>query len=564
MNYKDKLKEWIESEVIDENSKNEILDLNDEKEVEDRFYKNLEFGTAGLRGIVASGSNRLNYYTIGKATQGLANYLNNKYERNISVTIAYDSRNMSPEFSKATAIVLAANNIKVNLFEDIRSTPELSFAVRELNSNAGIVITASHNPKEYNGYKVYGNDGCQITDKVAEEISNEINKLDYKEIKNIKEEVAKEKGLINIIGKDIDDKYINTLKEYTIRRDLVKDKAESLNIVYTSLHGTGLMPIKRILEELGYKSLSTVKEQDVPDGNFPTAEYPNPEDPKVFELALGIAKKSNADIIIGTDPDADRIGVVSKDSKGVYRILTGNQMGVLLSNYIIRSYFEQNKLPVNGAIVKTIVSTDMVNKIARGYLIDVFEVLTGFKYIGTKINEFKESNSNKFLFGFEESYGCLFGEHARDKDAVVAAQMICEMALYYKGRSMTLYDGFVELCEKYGFYKEKMISKTLNGADGEKKIISCTNKLRKNNLEKINGIRIKEILDYSKCINGLPSANVIKFILEDKSWFVVRPSGTEPKVKLYLSVLGKSIEDSENKMNKFEKSVTEIFDSMLN
>ncbi|MDO5040413.1 phospho-sugar mutase [Clostridium sp.] len=569
MNYKEKYSNWLESEIFDEATKNELKEIKDEKEIEDRFYKDLEFGTGGLRGVIGAGSNRLNIYTVGKATEGLARYLVNKYKENISVCIAYDSRHMSPEFAEEAALVLAGHGIKANLFEALRPTPELSFSVRELKANAGIVLTASHNPKEYNGYKVYGNDGCQITDEAAHAIITEINNVDYKDIKKISKEEALNSGLLNIIGEEVDRKFIDKLKSYTIRKDLVKKHAKDLKIIYTPLHGTGLMPVTTILKELGYENLHVVKEQEKPNGDFPTAPYPNPEDPKVFEIALDMAKEINPDIIFGTDPDADRIGAIVKDSKGEYKILTGNQMGVLLTNYIIESYSDLNELPDNGAVIKTIVTTEMVRNICKHYNVELFDVLTGFKYIGEMMTNFEKTGSHKFLFGFEESYGCLFGDHARDKDAVVAAELIAEMTLYYKTEGLSLYEAFIELCKKYGFYKEHLVSITLKGKEGQEKIKECLDSLRKNPIMDVNGVMVETFFDYKASTEmnlktrevkdvTLPKSNVLKYVLEDGSWFVVRPSGTEPKIKIYLAVVGKSLEDSEEKIKAFEKNVMEI------
>ncbi|MFR9239390.1 MAG: phospho-sugar mutase [Clostridium baratii] len=566
MNYKDKYNNWLENEIFNDNIKKELREIKEEKEIEDRFYKELEFGTGGLRGIIGAGSNRLNIYTVGKATEGLARYLKDKYKEDISVSIAYDSRNMSPEFAETTALVLTANGIRANLFESLRPTPELSFTVRELKSKAGIVLTASHNPKEYNGYKVYGEDGCQITDEVAKAIITEINNIDYKDIKKISKEKALENKLLNIIGEEVDKKFIDTLKAHTIRKDLVKENAKDLKIIYTPIHGTGLMPVTRILKELGYENLHVVKEQEKPDGNFPTASYPNPEDPKVFKIALDMAKDLNPDIIFGTDPDADRIGAVVKDSEGEYQILTGNQMGVLLTHYILDSYKELNNLPDNGAVIKTIVTTEMVRNICKDYNIELFDVLTGFKYIGEMMTNFENTNSNKFLFGFEESYGCLFGDHARDKDAVIAAQMIAEMTLYYKSKRLSLYEGFINLCEKYGYYKENLISIELKGKEGQEKIKACLDNLRKNSIKDIKGVKVKTFFDYKESIEKdlesgkikevkLPKSNVLKYVLEDGSWFVVRPSGTEPKMKVYLAVAGSNLEDSNKKIKEFEKNI---------
>lgn len=473
---------------------------------------------------------------------------------------------MSAEFAETAALVLNANGIKANLFESLRPTPELSFTVRELKSKAGIVLTASHNPKEYNGYKVYGEDGCQITDEAAKAIITEINNIDYKDIKKISKEEALENRLLNIIGEEVDKKFIETLKGHTIRKDLIKENAKDLKIIYTPIHGTGLMLVTRILKELGYENLHVVKEQEKPDGNFPTASYPNPEYPKVFKIALDMAKELNPDIIFGTDPDADRIGGVVKDSEGEYQILTGNQMGVLLTHYILDSYKELNSLPNNGAVIKTIVTTEMVRNICKDYNVELFDVLTGFKYIGEMMTGFENTKSNKFLFGFEESYGCLFGDHARDKDAVIAAQMIAEMTLYYKSKGLSLYEGFINLCEKYGYYKENLISIELKGKEGQEKIKACLDTLRENPIKDINGVRVKTFFDYKESIEKdfesgevkgvkLPKSNVLKYVLEDGSWFVVRPSGTEPKMKVYLAVVGSNLEHSNNKIKEFEKNI---------
>lgn len=574
MNFREKYEKWLALSIIDESTKAELREISDEKEIEDRFYKDLEFGTGGLRGVIGAGSNRLNIYTVGKATEGLARYLVDKYKENISVTIAYDSRNMSPEFAECAALVLGANGIKVNLFESLRPTPELSFAVRELKSSAGIVLTASHNPKQYNGYKVYGDDGCQMTDEAANKVISEIHAIDYADIKRISKEEALEKGLLNIIGEEIDRKYIDTLKDLTIRKELVKDHAKDLSIIYTPIHGTGLMPIKRILTELGYEKLQIVEEQATPDGNFPTAPYPNPEDPKVFELALEMAKEVNPDIIFGTDPDADRIGAVVKDSKGEYQILSGNQMGVLLTHYILDSYKEEGKLPSNGAVIKTIVTTEMIRNLCADYKVELFDVLTGFKYIGEIMTNFKETGSHTFLFGFEESYGCLFGDHARDKDAIIAAQMICEMTLYYKNKGLSLYEGFIALCEKYGYYKEALVSMELQGKEGQEKISNCLNYLRENEITEVNGVKVKTSFDYKESKEKelatgevktieLPKSNVLKYVLTDGSWFVVRPSGTEPKMKLYIATVGTDLEDSTKKVATFEKNVMNIVNKAL-
>lgn len=576
MLYRDKYELWLNSELVDEVSKEELKKLNDEAEIEDRFYKDLEFGTGGLRGIIGMGSNRMNIYTVGKATQGLAEYLLNKYKEDISVSIAYDSRIMSKEFAEAAAANLCANGIKVYLFESLRPTPMLSYTVRHLRSKAGIVITASHNPKQYNGYKVYGEDGGQVTDQSAKETLSFIQSIDdFSEIKTMDYSEAKEKGLLNIIGEEVDKSYIERVKDLTIRKEFVNKHAEELKIIYTPIHGTGNIPIRRVLKELGYKNVFIVKEQEKPDGNFPTAAYPNPEDPRVFNIALDMAKEIQPDIIFGTDPDCDRIGVVVKDNSGKYQVLSGNQMGALLTHYIISSLKELNKLPENGTVIKTIVTTEMAANIAKEYDVELIDVLTGFKYIGEKIKEFEEKQDKKYIFGFEESYGYLAGDFVRDKDAVITAALICEMALYYKSRGMNLYEALMNLYEKYGYYKEKLISIELKGKEGQEKIENSIQYLRHSMSHSLGNNRIIRKMDYKLSIEkdlvnitenriDLPKSNVLKFILEDSSWFVIRPSGTEPKMKIYLSVIGTNLHDSEEKMEEFEKMVCEIIDKSCN
>ncbi|EHK2344456.1 phospho-sugar mutase [Clostridium perfringens] len=573
--YREKYEEWLNSDIISEEIKAELRDVKEDKEIEDRFYKELDFGTGGLRGVIGAGTNRMNIYTVGKATQGFADYLNDNYAGEKSVAIAYDSRNMSKEFAKAAALTLCANGIKVNLFESLRPTPMLSFAVRELNCKGGIVITASHNPKQYNGYKVYGDDGCQLTDAPAKAVIGYVNKVtDYANIKTMSEEKALEEGLLVYIGEEIDKKYIDDLKTLTIREDLVKKHAKDLKIIYTPIHGSGNVPVRRILKELGYENLFVVKEQEMPDGNFPTAPYPNPEDPKVFKLALDMAKEIQPDIIFGTDPDCDRIGVVVKDNNGEYQVLSGNQTGMLLTNYILSSLKEMNKLPENGAVIKTIVTTESVRKMTEEYGVTLIDTLTGFKYIGEKIREFEESGSNEYLFGFEESYGYLAGTFARDKDAVVASMLIAEMTLYYKEQGKTLYDGLIELYNKYGYFKESLVSIELAGKEGQEQIAKCIDGLRNDALKEMNGVKVITSFDYklSKEVNNLtgeekeiklPKSNVLKYVLEDDSWFVVRPSGTEPKMKIYLSVKGSSLEDSKEKTENFKNAIMEVINAKL-
>ncbi|KYH30163.1 MULTISPECIES: phospho-sugar mutase [Clostridium] len=577
MDYLEKYNTWLNSKIIDEKTKEELRNISEEKELEDRFYKDLEFGTGGLRGIIGAGSNRMNVYTVGKATQGLAEYLLNKYyDEDISVSIAYDSRNMSKEFAEFAALTLCANGIKVNLFESLRPTPILSYTVRYLKSKAGIVITASHNPKEYNGYKVYGEDGGQVTDDTAKEILSFINNIDdFSKIKFIDMDEAKKSGLLRIIGEEVDNAYIDKVKNLSIRKDLVKEKAKELKIIYTPLHGTGNIPVRRVLKELGYENVHVVKEQEMPDGNFPTAEYPNPEESKVFNLALKMAEEIEPDIIFGTDPDCDRIGAVVKDNRGEYKVLTGNMMGALLTEYILSSLKEKGSLPKNGVVIKTIVTTDMTAEIAKSFNVEVIDVLTGFKYIGEKIKEFEKTGEKSYIFGFEESYGYLAGTFVRDKDAVIASMLICEMALYYKQKGMSLYDGLMNLYDKYGFFKEELVSIKLEGKDGQEKIWKILEHLRHSMKSDLNGTKIVRKLDYKKRIEknlitlaeyviDLPESNVLKFILEDDSSFVVRPSGTEPKMKIYLSVKGNSITDAKIKMNTLKESVMEIINNSCN
>ena len=472
MHFKEKFDLWINSKLIDEKTKGELLAIKDEKELEDRFYKDLEFGTGGLRGVIGAGSNRMNIYTVGKATQGFADYLKKNFGNEASVAIAYDSRNMSKEFAEAAAEILSANDIKVYLFESLRPTPMLSFTVRQLGCKGGIVITASHNPKQYNGYKVYGEDGGQVTDKAAKEILSYIEKVDtFDKIKKVDIQSALDSSKVEIIGEDVDREYYSKVKELTIRKDLVKDMAKDLKIIFTPIHGSGNVPVRRVLEELGYIGVHVVKDQEMPDGNFPTASYPNPEDPKVFAIALDMAKDIQPDIIFGTDPDCDRIGVVVKTSTGEYKVLTGNQTGVLLTHYILSSLKEGNKLPENGVVMKTIVTTEMVRNIAADYKTKLLDLLTGFKYIGEKIKEYETTKESTFLFGFEESYGYLSGDFVRDKDAVIASMLICEMTLYYKSKGLSLYEALVDLYSKYGYYKEDLVSLELQGKEGQEKLL---------------------------------------------------------------------------------------------
>lgn len=575
MNYKEKYNEWINSDIINEETKNELRSISDEKEIEDRFYQDLDFGTGGLRGVIGAGSNRMNIYTVAKATQGFANYLNDNFT-DPSVAIAYDSRNMSKEFANSAALTLCANNIKVYLYESLRPTPVLSFTVRELKCSGGIVVTASHNPKIYNGYKVYDEFGGQVTDAKAKTIINCVNDIDnFSKIKTIDENTAVEKGLLKYIGEDVDNIYYEKVKGLAIRTDLVKEKADTLNVIYTPIHGSGNVPVRSVLKQLGYSNVKVVKEQELPDGNFPTASYPNPENPDVFELAMKMAETENPDIIFGTDPDCDRIGVVVKDSQGEFKVLTGNQTGLLLTHYVLSSLKETNKLPKNGVVIKTIVTTEGARAIAEDFDIELMEVLTGFKYIGEKIREFEDAGDKTYLFGFEESYGYLAGNFVRDKDAVIASMLVCEMALYYKEQGKSLYEALIELYEKYGFFKEQLVSLELKGKEGQEKIAACIEGLRNDPITEVDGVKVVKNFDYKLSIENdtvnnvkseikLPKSNVLKYILSDSSYFVVRPSGTEPKMKVYLAVKGSSLENSEKEMARFKEKVMEIINGKLN
>ncbi|MCI6188711.1 MAG: phospho-sugar mutase [Clostridium sp.] len=573
MSYKEKYQAWLDSEIISEEIKDELRAIKDEKEIEDRFYKDLEFGTGGLRGVIGAGSNRMNIYTVSQATQGFADYLNANFE-NPSVAIAYDSRNMSPEFAKAAALTLCANNIKVNLFESLRPTPMLSFAVRELKCDGGIVITASHNPKIYNGYKAYDQFGCQLTDKPAKEVIDYVAKVsDFSMIKTISEEEALNKGLLKMIGEDVDKVYIEKVKSLAINTELVKEKAKDLKIIYTPIHGSGNIPVRRVLKELGYENVKVVKEQEAPNGEFPTAPYPNPEMPQVFELALKMAETEKPDIIFGTDPDCDRIGVVV-NANGEYKVLTGNQTGLLLTDYVLNAKKETNTLPENGVVIKTIVTTEGARKIAENYGVECMDVLTGFKYIGEKIHEFEVNNDKTYLFGFEESYGYLAGTFVRDKDAVIASMLIAEMTLYYKNKGMSLYEALIKLYERIGFFKEELISIELKGKEGQEKIASCIDALRNSSLSEVDGVKVVTKFDYKLSVEEnlvagtkseikLPKSNVLKFILEDGSSFVVRPSGTEPKMKIYSAVRGTSLENAEKESARFKAAIMDIINEKL-
>jgi len=568
MDYKERYHEWCTNPVFDEKTREELKNLKDEKEIQDRFYKDLTFGTGGLRGIIGAGTNRMNIYTVAKATQGLANYIIANGGQSKGVAIAYDSRNFSREFAEKTALTLNANGIKTYLFESLRPTPELSFALRELHCIAGVVITASHNPPEYNGYKVYWEDGAQITPPRDQEIIDEVNAVtSFGAIKTIDKAEAISKGLFNIIGEEIDRRYYDALKKLVLSPEAIKKAAKELKIVYTPLHGTGNIPVRTILKELGFENVYVVPEQELPDGNFSTLSYPNPEDPKAFTLALKLAKEKDADLVLATDPDADRLGVYAKDKKtGEYKSFTGNMSGLLIAEYELSVRKKLGKLPKNGALIKTIVSSNMANEIAKEYGIKLIEVLTGFKYIGEQIKLFEQNHNYEYLFGFEESYGCLVGTHARDKDAVVAVMALCEAAAYYREQGLTLWDQMLRIYEKYGYYKEDLTSITLKGLDGAEKIQSILKNMRNNPPQRFGSFKVTAVRDYltgeitevesgAKKPTGLPKSNVLYYELENNAWCCVRPSGTEPKVKFYMGVKGSSLENAQKLLEELKNSM---------
>lgn len=577
MGYKEMYESWLANPYFDEDTKAELKSIEgNDKEIEDRFYTDLEFGTAGLRGVIGAGTNRMNIYTVRKATQGLANYIKKVGTQGKGVAIAYDSRRMSPEFSQEAALCLAANGIKAYIFESLRPTPELSYAVRKLGCTAGINITASHNPPEYNGYKVYWEDGAQITPPHDKGIMDEVKAVtDYAAVKTMTKEDAKAAGLYEVIGAEIDDAYIAELKKLVLHQDAIDEVKDELKIVYTPLHGTGNIPVRRVLKELGFKNVYVVPEQELPDGNFPTVSYPNPEAEEAFVLGLKMARELDADLVLATDPDADRLGVYVKDSKtGEYHSLTGNMSGCLIGDYVIGQKKEQQGLPKDGAFIKSIVSTNMADAIASHYGIQLIEVLTGFKFIGQKVLEFETKGSGTYLFGMEESYGCLTGTYARDKDAVVASMTLCEAAAYYKTKGKTLWDAMIDMYEKYGYYKDDVKSITLKGIEGLEKIQTILETLRKDTPKTIGGYAVLKARDYKKdeivdlktgavTTTGLPSSNVLYYELEEDAWVCVRPSGTEPKVKFYYGVKGTSLADADGKSESLGKQVLEMIEKML-
>ncbi len=577
MDYKEIYQSWLENPYFDEKTKEELRGIaGDDKEIKERFYKELEFGTAGLRGIIGAGTNRMNIYTVRKTTQGLANYILAVQGQAKGVAIAYDSRRMSPEFAQEAALCLAANGIKAYIFESLRPTPELSFAVRYHGCIAGINITASHNPPEYNGYKVYWEDGAQITPPHDTGIMAEVQKVtDYNTVKTIELEAAKAAGLYQVIGSETDDAYIEALKSQVLHMDAIRAMAKDLKIVYSPLHGTGNLPVRRVLRELGFEHVYVVPEQELPDGEFPTVSYPNPEADEAFTLGLQLAREVDADLVLATDPDADRLGVRVKDAKtGEYHTLTGNMSGCLLADYEIGQKKELQGLPEDGAMVTTIVSSNMAGAIARYYGVRFIEVLTGFKYIGQQILNFETSGKGTYLFGFEESYGCLIGTHARDKDAIVASMALCEAAAYYKTRNMTLWDAMQAMYERYGYYKDEVQSITLKGIEGLEKIQEIMDTLRKNPPKEIASCKVIGFRDYKEDkkvdlltgqtgTTGLPASNVLYFDLEEDAWLCVRPSGTEPKIKFYLGVKGNSQADADAQSAAMSQSLMAMIQEMM-
>lgn len=575
MSYKEKLALWLESDHVSEAFKKELREITDEKELEDRFYTELDFGTAGLRGILGAGTNRMNIHTVGKAAEGLARYLV-KQESAPSCAIAYDSRIKSDEFAKVSALILAAHGVKVYLYDTLAPVPLLSYAVRHYGASAGIVITASHNPQAYNGFKVYGAYGGQVTDEEADKVLKEIRAIEnFEDVSSVTEEEALASGHLVYIGEEVMTAYTEAIKTLTVKKEMVKDHAKDLTIIYTPIHGSGNIPVRRVLQELGYEHVHIVKEQELPDGTFPTAPYPNPENPQVFELALALAKDVSPDIIFGTDPDCDRVGVIVKDREGKDQVLSGNQIGMLITYYLLTAMKEEQTIPDNGVVIKTIVSTESVRAITKDFGVELLDVLTGFKYIGEKIEEYQETKEKTFLFGFEESFGYLAGTFVRDKDAVVASMLLCEIATYYKTKGMTLYDGLMEIYEKYGYYQEGIESFTLAGKEGQSQIARCVEHFRTHTLTEVGGIKTILKEDYKKkekvdLSTGeteaitLPSSNVIKYTLADGSWFVVRPSGTEPKMKAYMAIKGKDFLDAQEKMTTFKAQVVSLVKEGLN
>lgn len=577
MGYMENYKKWCEDTYFDEATRAELKAIEgNDKEIQERFYKDLEFGTGGLRGIIGAGTNRLNIYTVSKATQGFANYIIKQGEEAVKkgVAIAFDSRRMSPEFAEITALVLNGNGIKTYIYPSLRPTPMLSFAVRELNCTGGVVITASHNPPEYNGYKVYWADGGQVPYPRDEAIIEEVNAVtDFHTIKTANKDEAVKAGLFNVIGEEVDEAFDKNVLAQIVNPEIIKEQHD-LKIVYTPIHGSGNKPVRRVLKKAGFENVTVVPEQELPDSEFTTVGYPNPENPAVFELAIKLAEKIDADIILGTDPDCDRVGAVVKTKDGSYTVLTGNMTGTLICNYICSQKAKLGTLPKNGALVSTIVSSEMTKAIAKKYNLAYFDVLTGFKYIGEKIKEFEQTGEYQYVFGFEESYGCLSGTYARDKDAVVASLLICEMAAYYKSRGMSLYDGLMKLYDTYGVYKEIIHSITLKGIEGIENMKKIMDTLRKDAPSEIAGVKVTETRDYleDKIVDvatgkvsptNLPKSNVLYFTLADDTWFCVRPSGTEPKIKIYFGTKADTVENAEKKIATAQDGIMKVVNSVL-
>ena len=575
MDYRKIYEEWVSNPFFSEETRKELLAIkDDEREIKERFYKDLEFGTAGLRGIIGAGINRMNNYVVAKATQGLANYIIHRKKQKKGVAIAFDSRRCSPEFADVAALCLAANGIKAYVFDSLRPTPELSFAVRYLNCVAGINITASHNPAEYNGYKVYWEDGAQITPPHDAGIMREVKAITVQDAQTMPKQEAIHEGLYEIIGKEVDDAYMAELKKLVIHQDCIDKYGSEIKVVYTPLHGTGNIPARRILREIGFQNVMVVPEQEMPDGNFPTVSYPNPESAEAFELALKLAKQREADLVLATDPDADRLGVYVRDKAGEYHCLTGNMSGSLLAEYELSQIKATKGIPEDGALIKSIVTTNLVNGMAKAYGVELIEVLTGFKYIGQKMLEFETRGHGTYLFGFEESYGCLIGTHARDKDAIVATMALCEAAAFYKSQDKTLWDAMIDIYEKYGYHKDCIHTLTLAGIEGSEKIAYIMEQLKKNTPKEIAGLQVLWARNYdndtaTNMLNGavlptqLPKSNVVYYELEGDAWLCVRPSGTEPKIKFYYGIVGNSMEDADKKAVEFQSALEKMIEYMM-
>ncbi len=572
MNYIEEYQKWCEDKEFDEETKKELLEIKDNKEeIEDRFYKELEFGTAGLRGIIGAGTNRMNKYTVGKATQGLANYILEQGTESKGVAISYDSRNMSKEFSMQTALILCANGIKAYLFKNLRAVPELSFTIRNLGCTAGVMITASHNPPKYNGYKVYWEDGAQIVSPRDKDIISKVRNIEsFNDIKQITEKEATEKGLLKIIDTEMDDKYIEVLKNSVLNPDVMKEQGKKLKVVYTPLHGTGNTIVTRLLTELGLENVYVVPEQSKPDGNFPTVDYPNPEDPKAFKMALELAKKVDADVVLATDPDADRLGIFAKDAKtGEYMNYTGNMSALLIAEYRISQMKEKGILPQNGMFITTVVSSNLAKAISKYYNLECIEVLTGFKNIGKVMRDAEEKKDKTYVFGYEESYGCLIGDYARDKDGIAAVMALCEAACYYMSKGKTLWDAMIDIYEKYGYYKEEQISIVREGPQGAQEIKDMMTKMRNTEIDKIGNHKVLTFKDIDKDIvknmqtgeitkTGLPQSNVLYYELEDDNWCCIRPSGTEPKIKLYMGIKAKTEKEANEKLEELKNAMLKL------